>query len=110
MTLAAAIRSMPHINLTITRPGATVWGPNGQRTPGSEQQFVIQANVWPARAKELLLLPEGQRTTGTLAFITATKVAMNDYFEHDGNTYEVQVVEDWSIGGGFYQALAVKQL
>lgn len=101
--------------LTVTRraPGTLN---KGRHTAGDATTHVISANVQPASGRDLLRLPEGLRTRETIAIWTAGDLRTvdestslpADVVAYDGASYEVQLVETWTVLGGYRKAIAAK--
>ena len=92
--------------LTINRPGPTTY-PNGRGVDGPATQTQITASVQPASGRDLLRLPEGQRTREALLVLSKGEMQLRDTFDLNGSTYEVGHVKPW--GGAFYDAVATKE-
>lgn len=101
--------------LSVTRRAAgTVSG--GIYAVGATSSLHMQGIAYPARARELRLLPEGQRTGEAFAFVTrdALRGAMDpsgappDRVTYGGIVYEVQAVTNWGTAAGYYLAVATK--
>jgi hypothetical protein len=130
MNVAGSIASLATGTYTVTRTAAGDFGggfpislggglasnEDGRYRPGTSSTFTISASVQPARGRDLLRLPEGQRTREVIAIFTATALqtaaapggATADAITFQGSQYEVQTVEYWFQAGGFYKALALK--
>ncbi len=91
--------------LTINRPGATV-RVSGRASDGPATQTQVTASVQPASGRDLLRLPEGQRTKESRLVLTKGELRLRDYFDLDGETFEVAHVKPWM--GDFYDAMVVK--
>jgi hypothetical protein len=46
----------------------------GDIIPGLEEQFIIQASVQPTPYEDMMVLPEGYRTTDTFTLYTSTEL------------------------------------
>lgn len=79
---------------------------NGRKSEGAETTFTSIMSIQPMGDKELLILPEGQRTRRTVKAYTATQLKTGDKAAgtspdkviYDGATFEVQRVEKWDDG------------
>ena len=99
----------------VTRPGVTTYV-NGRPAQGMAATFSIDAHVQPASGRELLRLPEGERsgehilifTTILLRTTDAATGRSADRITYQNRTYEIEAVEDWNTIGGFYQSLGRK--
>jgi hypothetical protein len=87
---------------TVTRrPAPTLV--NGRAVPGVPATFDITASVQPASGRDLLRLPEGQRSIETCVLFTATQLLVavegsgniSDVVEIDGRKWEIQNVARW---------------
>lgn len=105
MTAGAMISNFVDGSLTVKRraAGALV---AGRWVDGAESTFSIVMSVQPAGDKELMILPEGQRTKRvvkgyTATFLQTANKALNlvpDRVVYDGVDFEVQQVEKWVDG------------
>lgn len=105
------------VSVTVTRgaPGQYVLG---TWTPAATTDLTIKAHVQPASARELLILPEGERTKGAVRFYTTDPLQTAseytqtpaDVVAFDGQLWQVQRVDPWPVGGGLqhYRSFAVK--
>jgi hypothetical protein len=102
MSIAALIASFGR-PLTVTRYAAGAYDSNGAYQPGATSTINIIMSVQPLNGRELILLPEGERTkqyvrgyTNTQLY-TAQQAASKkaDQTSIDGVTFEVQKVEKW---------------
>jgi len=99
----------------VTRPGPTTFV-GGRVTPGVAASFSVDAAVQPATPKDLLRLPEGERSWERLVFFTtdelrtadASKNRLGDRVAYKAKTYEIESVTDWSTVGGFYRSVGKK--
>ncbi len=88
--------------VTVNRESAGTYS-SGVYVPGSSSLFAIQMSVQPLSGKELLNLPEAQRTRRQIKGYTATELftaseALSqkaDIVSYDDSTFEVQDVEQW---------------
>jgi len=75
---------------------------------------VIDAVSMPANAKEIEMLPEGQRTRETISLFSREKIDLTrdgeepDMVKVDGVVYEPVWSLNWSRLGGYYQYLCVR--
>ncbi len=110
--------------ISVERHSATTPDSDGDPTVGPLQRFnVIPAVVQPATGRDLLRLPEGDRSKG--AIIVHTKRRLRTSLESRGLMadeilytpggdaepirYTVATSGDWSIAGGFYRCIALKK-
>lgn len=109
LPVAAVISALASGTYTVTRYGAGSYV-EGEHTEGTASTFDIKASVQPMSGRELMKLPEGERTQDNLVVLTASELrtregtAQADRLSIDGATYEVLGVEDWYSEGGFYRA------
>lgn len=111
------IRAFQTNTLVIEREGEGEWI-NGRYEPGPKCRFEVIASVQPMKASEMLLMPEGERTTEHIKVYTNERLrevdekntALGDKFAYDGKCYEVQQVENWQIGTDLphYKAICKK--
>lgn len=88
----------------------------GRVQPAGSTTFKTQLSVQPMTAKEMALLPEGMRNQGRvkaygtveLKTVDTSTCRMPDRFEHNGITYQVDRVEDWTDAGEHYRFEAVR--
>lgn len=101
--------------LAVTRRAAGTWA-NGIYTAGAALSLRVEGAAYPAQARELKLLPEGQRSTSAFAFVTQQPLrgvadpggTPPDRVTFAGILYEIQAVTDWSSAGGYYLSVGVK--
>lgn len=98
-----ALTVLAEETLTIDRPGATTYT-LGRAADGADTQATIAATVQPATGRDLLRLPEGQRSEETVLVLSLGELRLRDRFTRGGSTYEIKHVKPW--GGSFYDALA----
>lgn len=88
------------VTVTRTAPGAYA---NGEYVPGATSTFTTTMSVQPINGRELLNLPEAQRTRqwvkgySPVELITANQTSSikADLVSYNGRSYEVQKVEYW---------------
>jgi len=61
--------------------------------------FTARGNIQPLSGKEVLQLPEGDRTSENLWMYTATEIAVNDEITRLGKVYEARESQNWSTQG-----------
>lgn len=100
------------------RPNAPpVYGIQTTGQPAEFIRFNITASAQPAGGKELLRLPELRRTEETRVIYTLAELFtggqgqpyLSDLVTMDGEKWEVQNVEKWQDGTGYYKVLAQRQ-
>lgn len=116
MNLSSVVGSFSNAALTVTRYAAGTRA-NGLWQEGSTSQVVVDpAVVAPLRGKEVEVLPEGLRTKralqvfSTVALQSTDEAAgiRGDRFAWGGETFEVQLVEDWQTLAEYWRAIATK--
>jgi len=93
-----------------TRDSAT-----GAWIPGAESTFEIDAVIQNATPTDLLVLPEGERTTESIKIHTTTLLATAsetngtaaDEIEYKGGLYKIMSAADRKTLGNYYKAIAV---
>lgn len=109
MTTSPQFLNVKKVTVVIRRPTAGSYVMGRWVQPTTAERVTIQANVQPVRTtKELMLLPEGDRTKDSLKLYTTTKlqgrqegatVKTGDTFVWtDGHTYEVVVAHTYEMG------------
>jgi len=104
--------------ITRTRYAAGEWI-NGRFAKGDATDSSISASVQPLRSNEILLLPEGRRTTEALKIYTKDRLFTSDekaqtpadILTIDGVRYEVHMTEAWNLNGSnqeHYKSIALK--
>ena len=94
-------------SVTVTRYGAGS-NVNGDYVAGTATTFAVIMSVQPLSGRELLNLPEGQRTRNILKGYCATELytatqaesKKADVVTVGSKSYEVQFVEHWQEQGG----------
>ncbi len=111
MDLSAAILDLDPQSLTVTRSAAATYTTGGKLVAPVTSTFTIVASVQPAPGKQLMRLPEGLRNQDVLQVFTATEIrtaqsgVTADVVAIGSGSYQVESVKDWSLAGGFYDAL-----
>lgn len=116
MDLSDAIAELATGSYEITRTAAGTWSETtGEYTPGATTTETIDAVVVPASGEQLQRLPEGLRSSSSIAVYTAVALkpaeangAPGDRLTWGGQVFEVQVVKPWNEAGGFCEAVAVR--
>lgn len=89
---------------------------NGVSVKGQATTMQIYAVIEPLRPREIMILPEGERTREYVRVYTETQLVtadesaqtMGDRVDYNGREYEVQQCEIWNDGEDtFYKAIAV---
>jgi hypothetical protein len=108
LSLADAISSFATGTYNVTRPtpGTTT---GGVYQEGATQSFVLTGCVQPLGSRDLLRLPEGERSRERVKLYTTTELrvataggSLSDRVVYRGATYEVESVEPWDELGGFF--------
>jgi hypothetical protein len=101
--------------LRILRRLPGTYDENGRWMEGEPTVLDIIAVVQPLKSHEMVRVPEGRRTTGSVKLYSQTRLQtadakkqrQPDRFCWNGDEYEVLSVDDWSQGG-YYKAIAVE--
>ena len=112
MNGADLIARMATGSYVVTRRAAATTDSHGRKVAGATSSFTIIAVIVPASGRDLQRLPEGRRTQETRQVITSTPLLVGgqgsaneaDLVAVDGQTWEVQLVENWRQPGGDAQA------
>jgi hypothetical protein len=111
VNLAPVITSLATGTYTVTRRDAATSGVDGRQVAASVTTFDILASVQPMGGRDLQRLPEGLRAAERLSVYTATPLRVSrtpDTVEIDGETWEVEVVEQWGGIAGYCKATVAK--
>lgn len=89
---------------------------NGTWVAGSLTTSSISAAVQPAGVRDLLKLPEGERTEETIAIFTIAPLIVSevagaqegDRIIYQGRTYRVRAIDDWSPHANYVRAIATR--
>lgn len=87
----------PSQTLTVFRAGRVIYI-DGIASEQKVTSYDITGNVQPLNGKDLLLVPEAQRTRDNILIFTEQNEktpALNDRIYVDGGYYQVQNVENW---------------
>ena len=96
MNVAGLIASFATGSYTVTRTarGSVV---RGKAESGTQTTVTITGSAWPAKAGDLMRLPEGRRASEALNLMTATEL----YVGGQGSAYEADKVsvqgESWEV-------------
>lgn len=99
---------------TVTRSAPGVIGSDGRLVPGSQSTFSILASVQPMTGRDLLRLPEGQRTKENLKIWSQTQLFTSgagqdpDTVAVDDADFQVQMCRRWGPNGNYWYAEASK--
>ncbi len=102
--------------LTVQRYAAPTTDGHGRIIPAVPESLSITASVQDVSGRELMRLPEGLRTRDLVTVYTTDDLrgaddaagTPPDRFTLGTNTYEVQMVEDWTAIGDYVKAIAAK--
>lgn len=115
MDLSPTVLDLASGTYTVTRySGAGGYGSDGIFAAPATSTFTIEASVQPVRGRELQRLPEGLRSEEVRAIFTPTALRcaapgqLPDRISIGGESWQVEVVEDWSDLGNYYRAVARK--
>lgn len=109
---AAFTRWLELVEITRVGPGSYVDGAWVEGAPGPVE---IKAVVQNANADDLLLLPEGTRTSEAIKIHTVSKVKTvsedgetnADTFPYDGDTYRLYAINKRKIGN-YFKAVGIR--
>lgn len=112
--LGAIVDDFAHDVVRIRR-AAGVAGADGIWTNGAATETTIQAVSWPSNARELELLPAGERAKETRTFATTADIDTTnastgraaDHVREDAREFKVMAIAPWTIGG-FRVAVCVR--
>jgi len=93
--------------LPALRPGEVVFR-DGKPVKRAMRQYRIRANVQPLSSRDLMLVPEGDRTKEQFWLFSQNRdeaMALNDLVLRRGKVYVVQGLEEW---GGYTKGRAVR--
>lgn len=88
---------------------------SGRRAIGSSYEIQVVASVQPLTGRELMRLPEGERTRERMVVFTADALHTQsddhagDEIIIDGDVWEVERVENWSTLGGYWRSFVVRR-
>ena len=115
MSLASVIdKFRTHTGLVVTRknpPTVT----NGRAVAAGQTTFTINASIQPLSERDLLALPEGQRTEENRLLFTRTELRTltsaggPDSIVIDGETWVVSSSSVWSTLSLYYRAIIHRQ-
>lgn len=103
-------------DVTVIRHGSGAWsGP--EYTEGSETELDIRMSVQPLTGKELMNLPEAQRTKRMIKGYTDTELMTAneatkqkaDTVIYNNTTFEVQTVERWRGDMNYFKVMLVEE-
>ena len=98
----------------VTRYSPSSYGTDGRLQPSAVSTFYVDASVQPATGRDLQRLPEGTRTTETLAVFSSTELKVQspaqapDVITVGAFSYEVKSAEQWGDVGAYWKCLAQK--
>lgn len=103
------------IQLTLIRRGNGSYVRGRWVDDSTPDSVTITANVQPVSPKEILMLPESDRTRDAVKVFSKSEIRtakegshVADQFVFDGTTYEVRKVKKWQMGVlDHYWAIAV---
>ena len=89
-----SLLKLESVTLTRKATGAYV---NGHYVEGAASSSTIDANIQPLSGKEILQLPEADRTRESLKGFSVSEIRVNDIITRSSKNYEVQKVADYSV-------------
>ena len=116
MSLIAAIIAESETVSITRRAAGTHDATSGLYVQGADSAVVATASLQPLSMREIEALPEGIRQRASFKLYTATELhptdpttqALGDQFTHNGITYEVTGLQNWSTHGGYFKYIAIK--
>lgn len=89
---------------------------SGTWTPGAQSSLSVVASVQPAKADELIYLPEAQRTTAAIKIYTDSHLQTGnektgvqaDRITYQGEDWEIQQIYEHELGIAHYKAIATR--
>lgn len=101
--------------LIVTRASAAPTYVHGKLVPATATTFNTAAHVQPSGGRDVLRLPEGQRSREAITVWSVADLAVaveggpkGDRFTWNGNTYEVQAIKAWRAAGGFCESVCTR--
>lgn len=101
---------------TVTRTAVGSYNGSGIYVPGATSTFTISASIQPTSGRDLLALPEGQRTQENRTVYTETELKTRtpttdpDKISIDGETWEVKTAtRHYGHGGVHTVAIIARQ-
>lgn len=110
--LSSSIRRLSKTELTITRTESSSLL-LGRKVVGAQSTFNIRCSVQPMSDKELMMLPEGERTQSKFTLWTDTLLKVIDDPDecvYEGTEYVIQAVTDWAGTTDYGSYRLVKKL
>lgn len=113
LDLSSVVLSLQSHTLTVKRAVAGTYAA-GRYSAGAPATLSVSANVQPASAEDLALLPEGERTTDTIVVYTIAELQptsqangeLGDLVNYQGRDYRVRHVEAWAPNGAYWRSVA----
>jgi hypothetical protein len=116
MNLSGVVTSLAsHTALAVKRAVAGAYV-NGRYVASAPAGLTVLASVQPLTGDDLLVLPEGERTTGAIEIFSVvellpTQEALNklgDLVTYLGKDYRVRNVQNWDPNGAYWRSVAVE--
>lgn len=92
---------------TVTRQTTARTFVKGREVPPATTQFEVQATIQPITGREVLKLPEGERSENQIKIYSATKLNVateagiaGDVITYDSDDFEIVAVENWNKFNG----------
>ena len=103
-------------NVEFERATGSITWTNGDPIDPGYNVISMRAIVQPATPRELMRLPEGDRTRETMLVHTKSQLVtttvkdkkLADRMRYDSRTWEIVRCEDWSRQGNFWRSFAQK--
>ena len=111
LDLSGTVLELASGTYTVTRSNPGTYGTDGRLSLGSTSTFTITASVQPLNGRDLLRLPDGERTTERLKVYTPTQLFTQgagqapDVITVAGINYQVETAEVWGPDGNYYKLI-----
>lgn len=114
MDLSGVVLNLASGSYTVTRsaPGST--GSDGRWVAGATSPLTIMASVQPLNGRDLLRLPEGERTTERVKVYSPMQLFVPgagqdaDVITVAGIQYQIETAEQWGANGAYWKMIARK--
>lgn len=102
--IADAVDALATGNYSVSRPTPGGYDTNGRVIAPTFAALTVRASITPARGRDILRLPEGNRSTEAIAILATSEVKVDDRITYNGRVYVVGHSAPWF--GGFWEAVA----
>jgi hypothetical protein len=109
--LSGVVLDLASGSYTVTRGSPTTGGTDGRAVVASPSTFSIKASVQPLNGRDLLRLPEGERSTERVKVYSPTQLfttgagQVADLISVLGISYEVETAQVWGPNGNFWKMI-----